>query len=227
MTARLTPEREAEIAAAVSAYQAHPNVGFACCSAHPAADAAPELMTELAAVRARVAELEAERHSTNEALDDAMRALQENRNRIHELETQLADTIVEAYPGELARYRTLVRALRAEVRGDNADINRVRRLLLQHAADDATARAKAGASPVGPTGRVARLLDAIRTEGGRWTTSRAARFYLANRLGPPGAKEPRIRTVARGDLRDLAAWGYLVRHEEPGRQYYVERKDRS
>lgn len=90
-----------------------------------------------------------------------------------------------------------------------------------------TVRAGAEAPAAGPTGRVARLLDAIRTQRGKWTTTRAARFYRDHQLGPPRAKWPQIRTVARGDLRDLAAWGHLVRHEEPGRQYYTlkSRKD--
>jgi hypothetical protein len=59
-------------------------------AAVPAAKAlvkrAGELVTENAALRARVAELEAERHSTNEALSDAAEALRANRDRIAELE---------------------------------------------------------------------------------------------------------------------------------------------
>jgi hypothetical protein len=35
------------IEAAVTAYQQHPNLGFACCSAHPAADAAAALLAEV------------------------------------------------------------------------------------------------------------------------------------------------------------------------------------
>ncbi|MFJ3097406.1 hypothetical protein [Streptomyces hydrogenans] len=42
------------------------------------------------AAAARVAELEAERHSTNEALDDAVAALRVQRDRIAELEAALA-----------------------------------------------------------------------------------------------------------------------------------------
>lgn len=94
--------------------------------------------------------------------------------------------------------------------------------------EEATASA-ATATPTGPTGRVAQLLDAIRTTRGRWTTTRAAQFYRDNRIEPPGAQWSRTRTVARGDLRDLAAWGHLLRQEEPGRQYYTltTRKDRT
>ncbi|MFF9124394.1 hypothetical protein ACF09J_13970 [Streptomyces sp. NPDC014889] len=133
----------------------------------------------------------------------------------------------QAYDGELAMYRELVRTLRIVVRSDDADMGEVRRLLHHHASDDAAAHAEgksshpADATPTGPTGRVGRLLDAIRTGRGRWTTTRAAQFYRDARLGPPGATWTRIRTVARGDLRDLAAWGHLLRHEEPGRQYFT------
>ncbi|MFE7972958.1 hypothetical protein [Streptomyces shenzhenensis] len=81
--------------------------------------------------------------------------------------------------------------------------------------------ATSGDATPGPTGRAAQLLDAIRTHRGRWTTARAAQFYRDNRLGPPNARWPQIRTVARGDLRDLTAWGHLLRHEEPGCQYFT------
>ncbi|WP_282084088.1 hypothetical protein [Streptomyces tendae] len=52
MNVRLSPEREAEIAAAVALYEGHPNIGFACCSAHGPADGVRDLLAELAAVRA-------------------------------------------------------------------------------------------------------------------------------------------------------------------------------
>ncbi|WP_318202909.1 hypothetical protein [Streptomyces sp. SCL15-4] len=87
-------------------------------------------------------------------------------------------------------------------------------------------RTSADATP-GPTGRVARLLDAIRTSGGRWTTPRALRFYRDNLRELNHWPDSRLRTIARDDLRDLAAWGHLIRHEEPGRTYFVlkTRKD--
>jgi predicted nuclease with TOPRIM domain len=44
---------------------------------------------DTAALKKRVAELEAERHSTNEALSDAAEALRTSRDRIAELETSL------------------------------------------------------------------------------------------------------------------------------------------
>ncbi|MFG2747229.1 hypothetical protein ACGFY0_45250 [Streptomyces chartreusis] len=46
----------------------------------------PETAAEMAALRARVAELETERHSTNEALSDAAEALRVSRDQITELE---------------------------------------------------------------------------------------------------------------------------------------------
>ncbi|MFE0651396.1 hypothetical protein ACFVZH_22685 [Streptomyces sp. NPDC059534] len=49
----------------------------------------PDSAAELAALRARIAELEAERHSTNEALDDAVKALRVQRDRVAELEAGL------------------------------------------------------------------------------------------------------------------------------------------
>ncbi|MFI1938364.1 hypothetical protein ACH44C_14450, partial [Streptomyces purpureus] len=46
----------------------------------------PEIAAEMSALRARVAELEAERHTTNEALSDAAEALRVQRDRITALE---------------------------------------------------------------------------------------------------------------------------------------------
>lgn len=131
----------------------------------------------------------------------------------------------EEYPGELDMLRGLVATLRAVAQ--HGDLTDVVKLLAEHEADDRAARAETPALQAGPTGRVARLLDAIRTARGRWTTTRAAQFYRDCGIEPPGAQWSRTRTVARGDLRDLAAWGHLVRHEEPGRQYFTlkTRKD--
>jgi uncharacterized small protein (DUF1192 family) len=50
----------------------------------------PEVAEEMAALRARVAELEAERHTTNEALSDAAEALRTSRDRVAELEADSA-----------------------------------------------------------------------------------------------------------------------------------------
>jgi hypothetical protein len=86
----------------------------------------------------------------------------------------------------------------------------------------------AGAATPGPTGRVAQLLDAIRTRRGRWNTNRAAQLYRDSHIEPPDAQWSRTRTVARGDLRDLHAWGHLVLHDEPSNRHYTLsfRKDR-
>lgn len=82
------------------------------------------------------------------------------------------------------------------------------------------------APAAGPTGRLAHLLAQIRQHGGRWTTNRA--FAVYRRL-PALADMPlgKVRTVARGDLRDLAAWGWLVAHDDTGRREYTldTRKD--
>lgn len=56
-----------------------------------------------------------------------------------------ADATPEAYDGELAMLRGLVRTLRVIVRPDDADMGEVRRLLWQHTADDRDARQGGGA----------------------------------------------------------------------------------
>lgn len=56
--APLTPDREQEIREAVATFGEHPVLGFACCSAHDAADAAPVLLAEIGRLRARLAALE-------------------------------------------------------------------------------------------------------------------------------------------------------------------------
>ena len=52
----------------------------------------------------------------------------------------------QAYDGELAMLRGLVRTLRVVVRPDNPDVCEVRRLLHEHARDDAAAREAKGKS---------------------------------------------------------------------------------
>jgi hypothetical protein len=94
------------------------------------------------------------------------------------------------------------------------------------AGEKATDAQSATATP-GPTGRLAQLLDAIRTHRGEWTTKRVQDLYHLSPLSPPNAPEGRLRHVARGDLRDLHAWGHLVLHEDTGRRFYTlaTRKD--
>ncbi|MCG0066259.1 hypothetical protein L0F81_23705 [Streptomyces tricolor] len=93
-------------------------------------------------------------------------------------------------------------------------------------AEGKSSRPAADATP-GPTGRVAQLLDAIRTAPGRWTTATAYRFYRDRFRSLDHIPNTQLRAIARGDLRDLAAWGHLIRHEEPGRIYFTlkTRKD--
>lgn len=78
----------------------------------------------------------------------------------------------------------------------------------------------------GPTGRVGELLAEIRRQGGRWNATRTVRLY---RRPDSSAELPdtKVRAVARGDLRDLATWGYLVLHDEPSNRHYTlnSRKD--
>jgi hypothetical protein len=67
-----------------------------------------------------------------------------------------ADRGGEAYDGELAMLRGLVRTLRVVVRPDEVDVAEVRRLLHEHASDDAAARKKS--SPAGADATPAALL---------------------------------------------------------------------
>ena len=90
-----------------------------------------------------------------------------------------------------------------------------------------TAQPGASAAPAaGPSGRVGELLAAIRRHRGRWNATRTVRFYrrLDSAASIPDTK---VRAVARGDLRDLAAWGYLALHDEPSNRHYTlnSRKD--
>ncbi|MFI1287421.1 hypothetical protein ACH4VM_02735 [Streptomyces sp. NPDC020792] len=117
----------------------------------------------------------------------------------------------EAYPGELAMLRGLVRTLRAVVRLDDADMDEVRRLLHHHASDDVVAREEAK----GLTERQARLLDAIRTHGGTWNTHRVLSLYA---LTDPDIVQ---RGTARRDLTALQRAGHLVLVDDPDNRRYV------
>jgi len=44
MSSPLTPQQCDDIDAAIAAYRQHPDIGFACCSAHPVADHVPALL---------------------------------------------------------------------------------------------------------------------------------------------------------------------------------------
>lgn len=83
------------------------------------------------------------------------------------------------------------------------------------------AQAGANAAPAaGLTGRLADLYAAIRRQRGRWNATRTVRLYrrLDSTAGIPDTK---VRAVARGDLRDLAAWGFLTLHDEPSNRHYT------
>lgn len=83
-----------------------------------------------------------------------------------------------------------------------------------------TTDAGAQAPAAGLTGRLADLLHEIRRQRGRWNATRAVRLYrrLGSAADLPATK---VRAVARGDLRDLAAWGYLRLHDEPSNRHYT------
>lgn len=73
-----------------------------------------------------------------------------------------------------------------------------------------------------PTGRLAQLLEAMASDGGHWTTNKALNFYRAQVRSMASMPHGHVRGVARGDLRDLAAWGWLTAHDKPGyREYSV------
>jgi hypothetical protein len=128
----------------------------------------------------------------------------------------------ENYPGALAMLRGLVRTLRVVVRQDaSAEKQRaeVRKLLHEHASDDAAARAEQASSrpsaDAGLTDRQARLLEAIRTHGGEWTTRRVLHLFA---LTDPGVVQ---RGTARRDLATLHRAGHLVLVDDPDNRHYA------
>ncbi|WP_372352598.1 hypothetical protein [Streptomyces sp. KL116D] len=135
----------------------------------------------------------------------------------------------EAYPGELAMLRGLVRAIRTIA--EHSDMDEVRHVLAEHATDErasydalgekATAHAAATATPAGPLGagarnRLALLRSSITERQGEWTTRRVQAVYHAHY----GADD--WRATARRDLAQLHAEGLLVEHtEDPTRHHYT------
>lgn len=79
----------------------------------------------------------------------------------------------------------------------------------------------------GPTGRLDHLLRAVREQGGEWTTKRVLALYRRLGLEPDGMRYTHLRSVARGDLRDLARMGHLVQGADPNSLSYTlnTRKD--
>ncbi|MEU2730065.1 hypothetical protein ABZ650_20345 [Streptomyces griseoviridis] len=128
----------------------------------------------------------------------------------------------QAYPGELAMLRTLVRTLRTAAREDNG-LPEVRRLLVSHAADDGALRAARADGPDRVStreARLAQLLDAIRTWGGRWSSGSVQQLRRAT-------GGPVQRGTARRDLIELTRRGHLAQHGPADGRYYTlkTRKD--
>lgn len=124
----------------------------------------------------------------------------------------------EAYDGELAMLRGLVRTLRVAAR--QGDLPAVQQALVNHAVDDANAR-DGQSTPTGPgAARQADLLTAIRAHGGRWKSGRAVRVLRV--LG----HHPVSPSTASHDLAALAAAGHLVQREESGVRYYTVARKR-
>ena len=71
-----------------------------------------------------------------------------------------------------------------------------------------------------PTGRLAQLLDAMATDSGPWSISRTFTFYRAHVRSLADMPHGKVRAVARGDLRDLAAWGWLTAHGDDNHSSY-------
>ncbi|MEU6229947.1 hypothetical protein [Streptomyces sp. NPDC047042] len=143
----------------------------------------------------------------------------------HRREVLAADG--QAYDGELAMLRSLVRTLRTVVR-ENDTLAEVRRLLWEHASDETAAhketrengRSKADATPdTSREARLAQLLDTIRTRPGKWTTG----LVQGVRRTTGG---PVQRGTARRDLDELHRRGHLAKHGAgDGRYYTLRRKD--
>lgn len=176
--------------------------------------------------------------SAREKLIDAVRA-----HRFHvqiadasyedaaaEVDALLAEVAGDAYPGELEMLRGLVRTLRVVVRPDDADIDEVRRLLTEHAIDEAAAHVRAGekssrkadATPTKLAARerrLAQLLDTIRTHGGKWTTGSLQDMRRAT----GGTTQ---RGTARRDLAELHRRGHLLRHGAGDGRYYTLRRQK-
>lgn len=133
---------------------------------------------------------------------------------------------------DVAEAEQLLDAYRAEVLREAAQhVRNVRRAgalietpaeqLLDEEADRAEAREKATApaAPATPelTERQDRLLGAVRSYRGEWTTSRALSLYA---LTDPSVVQ---RGTARRDLEALARAGHLVLVDKPNNRHYVLR----
>ncbi|MFD8805608.1 hypothetical protein [Streptomyces sp. NPDC059597] len=80
MTSPLTDQQIADAETAITGYRQHPDLGFACCSAHPAADAAAVLLAEVRRLRAALDRMRAARDviaSLHRDLADRLNAVTE------------------------------------------------------------------------------------------------------------------------------------------------------
>ncbi|MFJ9114458.1 hypothetical protein ACIRJO_02800 [Streptomyces sp. NPDC102394] len=110
MAAPLPPGREQGIRYAVAAYLNHPDTGFACCSAHPAADGARELLAEVDRLRRELKEWAADKAAALRAAADALEREQAREERAErerfgylDHETELQGVAVRAKAAFLRR----------------------------------------------------------------------------------------------------------------------------
>lgn len=189
----------------------------------------PEHAAEVAKLQARVAELEAAAYGDAEVrllnpveqirhlhacvaaqmarADTLDRLCREQRARADQAEERLAEYERPTAEDPIAYTLT-------DKAQESAD--RLTRLFAPTQALQEETDPAAGAAP-GPAGRVAQLLDAIRTQRGEWTTRKVQQVYRAFDDTEP------LRATARTDLRILHAMGHLVQHEDNGRRFYTLR----
>ena len=86
--AALTQQQYDEYEAAITAYQQHPDIGFACCSAHPAADAAAALLAEVRRLGFRIAELGEQGPGDRETVSEAAQIYRSLRTVIERTMTE-------------------------------------------------------------------------------------------------------------------------------------------
>ncbi|MFD8075861.1 hypothetical protein ACFV3E_24795 [Streptomyces sp. NPDC059718] len=125
--------------------------------------------------------------------------------------------VVEAYNGELAMLRGLLRLVR--VIAEHSNIHELRRVLAEHRADEQAAYAEQPEpmTPLRPRtdDRRQALLTTIRQRGGQWTTGRVRALY--KRLYPGHI----YRSALRSDLALLHRKGHLTRNDGPRGRYYT------
>ncbi|MFD7615717.1 hypothetical protein [Streptomyces sp. NPDC059802] len=143
----LSPGRENEIREAAGAFSEHPKLGFACCSAHDAADAVPELLAEIDRLRTHVSELETQRERRrgrlialqNDALD--MRGSLSPNGEARKVPFPLGETLTPAIDWLINRVSELEGDLNAGVNAairnamEGSAVRRARSEALAEAAD--------------------------------------------------------------------------------------------